>query len=76
VSVEPREAALEVLREAGEPIHWTVVLDRALRAGYLDPFEVRDVRGEIQRALAGLGRDGLARKVATGVWEITPPGGT
>lgn len=70
--MEPREAALTVLREADEPIHWTVVLDRALRAGFLDPFEVRDVRGEIQRALAALGRDGLARKVATGVWEVTP----
>jgi hypothetical protein len=72
--VEPREAGLHVLGEAEEPLHWTVVLDRALRGGLLDPFEVRDVRGTVQRALAGLGRDGLARKVSTGVWELSPEG--
>jgi len=72
--VEPREAVLRVLGDAEEPLHWTVVLDRALRGGLLDPFEVRDVRGTVQRALAGLGRDGLARTVSTGVWELSPEG--
>lgn len=72
--MEPRDAVRRVLQEAEEPLHWTVVLDRALRAGLLDPFQVRDVRGAVQRALADLGREGVARKVSTGVWELSPPG--
>ena len=40
----PEEAVLRVLAEAEEPLHWTVIQDRALRAGYLDPFETPDVR--------------------------------
>ena len=40
--VEPLEAALAVLREEGEPLHWTRIQDLALRRGYLDP--VRDAR--------------------------------
>ena len=35
----PSDAVLAVLGEADEPLHWTVIQDRALRAGYLDPFE-------------------------------------
>jgi hypothetical protein len=72
--VEARAAVVQVLEAAEEPLHWTVVLDRTLRAGLLDPFEVPDVRTAVQRALAALGREGLARKVATGVWELSPPG--
>ena len=37
--MEPLEAALTVLREEGEPLHWTRIQDLALRRGYLDPFE-------------------------------------
>lgn len=70
--MDPKDAVRRVLEEADEPLHWTVVLDRALRAGSLDPFEVRDVRGTVQRALAELGREGTARKVSTGVWSLSP----
>jgi hypothetical protein len=42
--MEPREAVLAVLDEADEPLHWTVVQDRALRTGRLDPFKLGDVR--------------------------------
>jgi len=64
----PREAVLAVLREAGGPLHWTVVQDRALRAGAIDPFEVRDVRGAVLGALAELVREGLATKAGKGVY--------
>jgi hypothetical protein len=59
---------LAVLREAGGPLHWTVVQDRALRAGAIDPFEVRDVRGAVLGALAELVREGLATKAGKGVY--------
>ena len=39
--MDPLDAAVAVLREAGEPLHWTVIQDRALRQG-LD----RSVRGQ------------------------------
>lgn len=67
----PDVAVMRVLEEADEPLHWTVVVDRALRAGFLDPFETPDVRAVVQRALAELGRAGIARKVSTGVWELS-----
>jgi hypothetical protein len=69
--METRDAVLTVLREASGPLHWTVVQDRALRAGLIDPFAVRDVRGEVQRALAALGREGRAERVATGTWTVS-----
>ncbi len=67
----PDDAVMRVLEEADEPLHWTVVVDRALRAGFLDPFETPDVRAVVQRSLAELGRAGIARKVSTGVWELS-----
>lgn len=63
-----REAVLAVLGEATEPVHWTVVLDRALRGGHLDPFTTPDVRGEVQRALHALLAEGAIRKVGKGVY--------
>lgn len=65
------EAVREVLERAEGPLHWTVVLDRALRAGTLSPFDTPDVRGTVQRALADLARAGVARRVSTGVWELS-----
>jgi hypothetical protein len=44
------------------------VQDRALRAGAIDPFEVRDVRGAVLGALAELVREGLATKAGKGVY--------
>ena len=50
--MEPLEAAVTVLREEGEPLHWTKIQDLALRRGYLDPFEIPDVRKALLAALA------------------------
>lgn len=66
----PREAVLTVLRAADEPLHWTVVQDRALRQGLLDPFEIRDVRKAVVGALRELVADGSVRKTATGVYTL------
>jgi hypothetical protein len=70
--MEPIDAALAVLREAGEPLHWTVIQDRALKAGYLDPFTQRDIRKHLLAALAAAAREGSERKVSTGVYELAP----
>jgi len=70
VPVKPREAVLAVLRDAGEPLHWTVIQDRALRAEAIDPFEVRDVRGAVLGALRELLDDGLVTKTSKGVYAL------
>jgi hypothetical protein len=66
--MSPEEAALTVLGDAEEPLHWTVIQDRALRAGYLDPFATPDVRAAILAALRTLVADGRVAKTATGVY--------
>jgi hypothetical protein len=66
--MDPREAVLRTLREAGEPLHWTRVQDEALRRGYLDPFEHRDVRRQVQTALRALAGEGAIEKVGKGVY--------
>jgi hypothetical protein len=66
--MSPEEAVLTVLRDAGEPLHWTVIQDRALRAGYLDPFATPDVRGAVLAALRALVAEGRVTKTATGVY--------
>lgn len=68
--MEPQEACLKVLAEAApEPLHWTVVLDRALRERLLDPFTIRDVRGSVVKGLAALAREGRVVKQGTGVYR-------
>lgn len=74
IATEAKDAVQAVLEKAEGPLHWTVVLDRALREGLLSPFEAPDVRGAVQRALADLGRAGVARRVSTGVWELSGRG--
>ena len=66
----PREAVLSVLRGAGEPLHWTVIQDRALRSGAIDPLVTRDVRGAVLGTLRELVREGVAVKAATGVYAL------
>jgi hypothetical protein len=66
----PEEAVLRVLTDAGEPLHWTVIQDRALRAGYLDPFETPDVRGAVLAALRVAVADGQLTKPATGMYAL------
>lgn len=66
----PEDAVRAVLVEAGEPLHWTVIQDRALRAGYLDPFETPDVRGAVLAGVRALVAEGRAVKTATGVYAL------
>jgi hypothetical protein len=72
--MEPKDACVRVLEEAApEPLHWTVVLDRALRARLLDPFTQPDLRGAVVKGLAALARDGRITKVSTGVYQARQP---
>ena len=64
------EAALTVLREEGEPLHWTKIQDLALRRGYLDPFTQPDVRTHLLAALAEAVKDGTIVKDSTGVYRL------
>lgn len=68
--MKPLDAAVAVLHEAGEPLHWTVIQDRALRQGLIDPFVIEDVRGTLLRALReGVSAGALAR-AGTGVYAL------
>jgi hypothetical protein len=71
--MEPLEAAVSVLREEGEPLHWTKIQDLALRRGYLDPFETPDVRRVLLAALAEGVRARRLSKVSTGVYGLAEP---
>ena len=66
----PRDAVRRVLEEAGEPLHWTVIQDRALRGGLLDPFEIADVKGAVLTALRALVADGGVVRTSTGVYTL------
>ena len=68
--MEPLEAAVTVLREEGEPLHWTKIQDLALRRGYLDPFETPDVRRALLAALAEGVRLGEILKASKGVYSL------
>ena len=67
------DAALAVLGEAGEPLHWTVIQDRALRSGRLDPFATPNVRGELMTALRRGVREGSLQRVDTGIYDLATP---
>jgi hypothetical protein len=64
------DAALTVLREEGGPLHWTVIQDRALRQGYLDPFTQRDIRKQLLAALSAAARQGAVVKQGTGMYSL------
>jgi len=66
--MEPLDAAVTVLGEEGEPLHWTRIQDLALRRGYLDPFEIPDVRKALLSALADGVRSGVLVREGTGVY--------
>jgi len=72
--MEPLEAAVTVLREEGEPLHWTKIQDLALRRGYLDPFEIPDVRKALLAALAEGVRSGVLAKQGVGAYATGSPG--
>jgi hypothetical protein len=68
--MEPLDAAIAVLRDATGPLHWTVIQDRALRGGMIDPFVVGDVRGAMMRALRDGVQAGVLERVGTGVYRL------
>jgi hypothetical protein len=68
----PEEAVHQVLVEADEPLHWTMIQDRALRAGLVDPFETPDVRATVLGALRSLVADGRIAKTSKGVYALVP----
>ncbi len=69
--MEPQDVCLKVLTDAApEALHWTVVLDRALKDRLLDPFTIRDVRGTVVKSLAALAREGRVVKQSTGVYRM------
>jgi hypothetical protein len=65
-------AAVAVLRVADEPLHWTVIQDRALRAGHLDPFTTPNVRRDLLAALRLGVREGTLVTVDRGVYGLAP----
>ena len=66
--MDPKEACLQVLGEAGdETLHWTVVLDRALTQRLIDPFTTPDVRGVVVKSLAARAKEGRVVKQGTGL---------
>lgn len=68
--MDPAEAAVRVIREAdGEALHWTVAWDRALKAGYIDPFTQPDARDAFMRALVDAARSGDIKKTSTGTYR-------
>jgi hypothetical protein len=69
--MDPLEAAIAVLREEAQPLHWTKIQDLALRRGYLDPFEVPEVRRTLLAALADGVRSGVLEKEGTGVYAVS-----
>jgi hypothetical protein len=71
--MDPLEAAVTVLGEEREPLHWTKIQDLALRRGYLDPFEIPDVRKALLSALAEGVRSGILTKEGTGMYARSAP---
>jgi hypothetical protein len=67
------EAAVAVLEEEAEPLHWTRIQDLALRRGYLDPFTQPEIRRNLLSALAAGVRSGeLVRGRGPGVYALGP----
>jgi hypothetical protein len=66
----PEEAVHQVLADADEPLHWTKIQDRALRAGLLDPFETPDIRATVLAVLRMMVADGRIVRTAKGVYAL------
>lgn len=64
----PVEAVRAVLaEEVDAELHWTVVLDRALRAGYIEPTP--EARNLVVRALADATSSGEIIKTSVGTYR-------
>ena len=68
--MEPGEAARKVLeQDPGADLHWTVIWDRALKAGYIDPFTQPRARDELIAALAADSKSGRIEKTSKGTYR-------
>jgi hypothetical protein len=73
--MDPRDAALQVLRDdPGSDLHWTVIWDRALKAGYVDPFTQPDARDAVIAALAAEAKAGRVEKTSKGTYRLPAAG--
>jgi HB1, ASXL, restriction endonuclease HTH domain len=71
--MDPLEAALQVLRDdPASDLHWTVIWDRALKAGYIDPFTQPDARDAVVAALAAEAKAGRIEKASKGTYRLAP----
>lgn len=68
--MEPTDAVLAVLADADEPLHWTVIQDRALRSGAIDPFDTPNVRKAVLGAVRALVADGRVVSTSKGVYAL------
>lgn len=67
---DPRTGVVAVLRAAAPAdLHWTVVLDRALREGLVAPGP--DARNEVLHALADAERSGEIVKTSKGTYRVS-----
>jgi hypothetical protein len=73
--VDYLEAAVQVLREQGKPLHWTVIQDIALQRGYLDPFTQKDIRQHLIAALSSAAKHpkGPVVRADRGVYALRSP---
>jgi hypothetical protein len=69
--MDARTAVLRVLEEDPDAeLHWTVIWDRALRGGYVDPLADPDAREDFLRALAEEARGGGIEKTSKGTYRL------
>ena len=62
-------AVATIVSEAGEDVHWTVVLDLALRGGTVPPGP--DARPAVLSALAEATKNGLIEKTSVGTYRTS-----
>lgn len=67
------DAIVAMLREAAPAdLHWTVILDRALREGLVPPSP--EAKNQVLRILAEAARDGRIVKTSTGTYRAGDDG--
>ncbi len=70
--MEPREAARKVLDDDPDAeLHWTVIWDRALKAGYIDPFTQPGARDEVVAALSAAAKQGEIERTSKGTYRAS-----
>ena len=67
--MEPGDAARQILEATDEPLHWTVIWDRALREGLINPMTQPDARDQLMRWLAAAAKAGEIEKTSKGTYR-------